>query len=298
MMTTEKSTQDNGEYNNSIHLDIQTTHDTLLTNGWFFPATLTRFCLSCGPGQNYGFDLVPDPEDADTTGPYEEWINGWRPPQDNLGSNNDDPANDYSGSYNTHYIPEEWVEAVRKLMISVLAVLLVGPFVFTVWRWHSVGGTVRITTDENGARRLRLIAPNLEVFVNGAPGAVEGNGTKLDRAQVFALPEMEFVTVLGEEGAAGASAILREIVRDDSFLPDGDSEHATASIDSAVRGPQEPIAIQSPPTPSSSLGDCLESGLFVSSTCCSICIDEFVHGERVRILPRCNHAFHTGERTV
>ncbi|KAL7520626.1 hypothetical protein ACHAWX_005344 [Stephanocyclus meneghinianus] len=293
MIMIEKSTQDNGEYNNSIHSDIQTTHDPLLTNGWFFPATLTRFCLSCGPGQNYGFGLALDPEDADTSS-YEEWINGLRPPQDYDGPNNEDSANYYSGSYNTNYIPEQWIEAVRKLMISVLAVLLIGPFIFAVWRWHSVGGTVRITTDENGTRRLRLIAPNLEVFVNGAPGAVEGNGTKLDRAQVFALPEMEFVTVLGEDGGPEASAILREISGDDSLLPEPESEHASASVDSAVRGPQEPIAMDlSPPTPSSSFGDCLESGLFVSSTCCSICIDEFVHGERVRILPRCNHAFHT-----
>ena len=41
-----------------------------------------------------------------------------------------------------YYLPQEWVEAVQKFMISVLAVLLIGPFVFVVWQWGSVGGTV------------------------------------------------------------------------------------------------------------------------------------------------------------
>jgi Ring finger domain len=37
------------------------------------------------------------------------------------------------------------------------------------------------------------------------------------------------------------------------------------------------------------------SGNFTTTTCttCSICIDEFVDGERLRLLPRCGHAFHT-----
>lgn len=37
----------------------------------------------------------------------------------------------------------------------------------------------------------------------------------------------------------------------------------------------------------------IRSRHFVSSTTCSICIDEFVPGERLRLLPRCDHAFHT-----
>merc|ERR1712151_1290290 len=30
-----------------------------------------------------------------------------------------------------------------------------------------------------------------------------------------------------------------------------------------------------------------------SSTICSICIEDFVDGEKLRLLPRCGHAFHT-----
>ena len=38
-----------------------------------------------------------------------------------------------------------------------------------------------------------------QVFLNGVPGTVETNGTKLDRAQVFLLPEVEYVAAGDEE---------------------------------------------------------------------------------------------------
>lgn len=285
----EESTK--GEYNNTIFNDKELVHDASITNGWFFPATLTKFCLSCGPDRNYGFD----PPVPDVNVPQNEWGQGWYggwSNYDNIYHPGERPVFDdkpedpiiydqYKGSY---FYPEEWVEAVRKLMISVLAILLIGPFVFAAWRWRSVGGTVRLARDENGARHLRLIAPDMEVFVNGQSNSVERNGTKLDRAQVFALPEMEYVRV-SEEGAVNESV--------DEAMPAHDTGDIMIAPAQAV--PSHSALAQSPPTPSSSLGECLEAGVFVSSTCCSICIEEFEHREKLRILPRCSHAFHTGE---
>jgi|EP01082_Thalassiosira_pseudonana_P006838 hypothetical protein len=190
-------------------------------------------------------------------------------------------------------------------MIAILVILLVGPLVLAVKRWHSVGGTVRVARDEDGTRHLRLIAPNLEVFFNGVPGAVEENGTKLDRRQVFALPEVEFV------GATDNGSIVN-IVSEDSdsggFTTGGDNANDTPnSYDSSMDNSttmeaasgdlsddlESSTSAPSPPIPTSYINDCVESGRFISSTCCSICLDEFVHGERIRLLPRCNHAFHT-----
>ena len=37
----------------------------------------------------------------------------------------------------------------------------------------------------------------------------------------------------------------------------------------------------------------MEENMMTSCTTCSICIDEFEAGERIRFLPRCKHAFHT-----
>jgi hypothetical protein len=286
-----------GEYNNTISNDKELVHDASITNGWFFPATLTKFCLSCGSERNYGFD----PPVLDVTQPPKGWGQGWYSggwgSHDNtyhpgerpiFGDNSEGPIiyDRYKGNY---YYPQEWVEAVRKLMISVLAVLLIGPFVFAAWRWRSVGGTVRLARDENGARHLRLIAPDMEAFVNGQNNSVERNGTKLDRAQVFALPEMEYVGH-PEEGAA--DEYVESGVRDEAT---SDQNTENNMISPAQDAPSHAALAQSPPTPSSSLGECLEAGVFVSSTCCSICIEEFEHGEKLRILPRCSHAFHTGE---
>eukprot|EP00956_Cyclotella_meneghiniana_P016216 scaffold25497_cov68-Cyclotella_meneghiniana.AAC.7 len=133
----------------------------------------------------------------------------------------------------------------------------------------------------------------MEDFVNGRAGIVERNGTKLDRAQVFALPEMEYVSASHGTSRNNESDILCEIghgcsmsVQDDknttSPVKGNELKHDVTSRHDAPA--------QSPP---SLLGECLETGLFVSSDCCSICIEEFVHGERLRILPRCSHAFHT-----
>jgi hypothetical protein len=49
------------------------------------------------------------------------------------------------------------------------------------------------------------------------------------------------------------------------------------------------------PLESSMRSDLPSSSLYANIHCtdCSICIDEFENGERIRLLPRCGHAFHT-----
>lgn len=156
-----------GDYSDVIDTDQELYYDSTISNGWFFPATLTRFCLSCGPEQNYGYDLrIPVHDTNTSTGTQvQPWDGGWfhfggkDPPNDQSSEDTSisrGPYDPYNGSY---YIPQDWVEAVRHLMISILAVLLIAPFIFAAWRWRSVGGTIRLARDERGARRLRLIAP-------------------------------------------------------------------------------------------------------------------------------------------
>jgi hypothetical protein len=302
--TVDGSTKDDGEHDDSLDPEVEAIHDPDVTHGWFFPATLTRFCLACGLEKNYGFSTpVLDTGDVELDSNEGEWNNNGPilfPPKDN--EHLDDRIEGY---YNGQYVTRPWVESVRKLMIAILVILLVGPLVLAVKRWHSVGGTVRVARDEDGTRHLRLIAPNLEVFFNGVPGAVEENGTKLDRRQVFALPEVEFV------GATDNGSIVN-IVSEDSdsggFTTGGDNANDTPnSYDSSMDNSttmeaasgdlsddlESSTSAPSPPIPTSYINDCVESGRFISSTCCSICLDEFVHGERIRLLPRCNHAFHT-----
>ena len=134
--------------------------------------------------------------------------------------------------------------------------------------------------------------------MNGRAGIVERNGTKLDRAQVFALPEMEYVSARQDRSRDHESNDVLCEIGNKCSMPVQDDENTTSSVNRNELEHDDTswhdVPAQSPPTP---LGECLETGLFVSSDCCSICIEEFEHGERLRILPRCNHAFHTGQCT-
>ena len=143
-------------------------------------------------------------------------------------------------------------------------------------RWYTVGGTLRITVDENGRRRLRVISPNLEVFVNGVRDTVETNGTKLDRSQVFALPEIEYAGVADEEQNSPESPEENQAESQEEDVP------LNTTIDESIIEPPIPIS----PT----LRESETSGRFVSSSCCSICLDEFRPGEVLRLLPRCQES--------
>ena len=266
-------------------------HDDQVSHGWFFPATLTRFCLSCGPPE-YGF--VRD--DADENAGYEDGaLAGALPPYPtdgfpDVGYDHFDQTNiDFQGGERPYYDDSlyhsrAWLEVIRKLMVAILVLLLVGPVLLAARRWYTVGGTVRITRDENGASRLRLVSPNLETFVNGIPGAVETNGTKLDRAQVFSLPEIEYGRADEENGVAGGDGNRGSF---GSTGAEGTSSHeATDSGEGAHRNSAGMVPSTLSVTPSS---ESFNGGRFISSSCCSICIEDFIPGERLRILPRCDH---------
>ncbi|KAG7338106.1 ring finger domain containing protein [Nitzschia inconspicua] len=66
--------------------------------------------------------------------------------------------------------------------------------------------------------------------------------------------------------------------------------HVLSATTTVAQGSDEE---QPPESTGASTGE--SSSLYNTTICttCSICIDEFVDGERVRLLPRCGHAFHT-----
>jgi hypothetical protein len=184
---------------------------------------------------------------------------------------------------------------IRRLMIAILVLLLVGPGVLAAHRWRTVGGTVRVTTDENGRRRVRVISPNLDVFVNGVPDSVETNGTKLDRAQVFALPEIVYSPSSAHHLTVNEdvdSQMFSNNTSDDNDVESGASPDSFLENDNRFNDDNESNIGPEPPALISPSGS-EASDMFASSSCCSICIEEFELGEKLRVLPRCNHLFHT-----
>jgi len=328
------STKDGGVHGGTVIVqegsnDEGGRHDAQVTRGWFFPATLTKFCQSCGPKMQYGFYPNPNPDDdatggATSDGGSSSGLGGgiFSPGGGNPIMPLDPPVQGggkgRGGRYYTEYYSKPWLDAVRKMMIAILILLLAGPVLLAARRWYTVGGTLRVTMDENGSRRIRVVGPNLEVFVNGIPGTVETNGTKLDRAQVFSLPEVEYVgggdgdgeTAGAEEGNQHGDVTdlfamadqegvttpkpLRDSIHNIDYFHD---TNAYTTNQSALSSSSlSPIPITPSPERLYSVGSGNSNHnrrAYVSSTTCSICIDEFVPGELVRVLPRCNHAFHT-----
>eukprot|EP00985_Skeletonema_marinoi_P004145 scaffold1811_cov137-Skeletonema_marinoi.AAC.16 len=268
-----ESSKDDGQHVGSVAEEstVTVTHDDSVTNGWFFPATLTRFCLSCGIEMDYGFYPFSPMEGG-----------GYRPGE--FGPTN--WPNSFSDDY---YQPQRWVEMIRRLMIAILVILLVGPMVLATHRWHTVGGTIRMTTDENGRRRVRIINPTLEVFVEGVPDTVETNGTKLDRAQVFSLPEIVYGQPSSvSDSNTGDNEDVSTHVGDDNNAQNGaspDSFQENGNPRNQDDTPS-PTAQITPPGSDAGTGD-----MFASSSCCPICIEEFEPGEKLRVLP-CKHLFH------
>jgi len=245
------------------HYSDEGYHDKQISHGWWFPATLTRFCYSCGSDMQYG--LIWDDDDVPDI------------PQFNDGIEMSPPHQPYGGGYHQDYYFSDWFVYIRQFLIAILVLLLVGPILAFTLRWYIVGGSFRIVTDENGARRVRIVSPNLEALVNGTRGTVERNGTKLDRAQVFSLPEIEYVEGVDEDEENSADTSVNE---------ERDGSDPSAMHDEGSRlNSSEAAAPQATP----SIGSPTRSGRFVSSSCCSICIDEFTIGERISMLPRCSH---------
>jgi len=280
--TVDEANIDNGEHDGGQGTDDDSGfHDAQVSHGWYFPATLTRFCLSCGKENMYGMVW------SNKGTVFGEVDPSFPRPGDifpNIPVDNDDHP------YTIDYYERPWLEYIRKLMVAILSILLIGPVLLAARRWYTVGGTLRITVDENGRRRLRVISPNLEVFVNGVRDTVETNGTKLDRSQVFALPEIEYAGVTDEEqdnpSDYNNDSSITQAESRDKYLVESQEEDVllNTTTDESIIEPSIPIS----PTRESET-----SGRFVSSSCCSICLDEFRPGEILRLLPRCDHAFHT-----
>ncbi|KAL6337565.1 hypothetical protein AAG906_037158 [Vitis piasezkii] len=123
--------------------------------------------------------------------------------------------------------------------------------------------------------RLLLDTPEPSTMSNGnSTHEAYVNETNFDTNMVIILAALLCALI----GALGLNSIVRCAMRCSRRLsPESQGQAATGLKKRALR--QIPVAVYGP-------------GVEIPATECPICLGEFVQGEKVRVLPKCNHGFH------
>lgn len=204
--------------------------------------------------------------------------------------------------------------------LVVFSLLVVSPCFRAAYLWYAGGARIRFRY--NGRGRivgLQYIPPMPYWFAPRPDENYTQPATRMTREQVMALPEIVFRATETEEAEQPINSNNDNQQKEESEPKDavggsGGLEkpatgrrdfHETSSIAGSITdlsGNTTPLAASSEggDLPSISLDADEEHGspVFASElhSTCSICIDDFEHGEQLRMLPRCGHVFHTGKR--
>lgn len=169
------------------------------------------------------------------------------------------------------------------LRIVLFTVLILSPCIRALYLWYMGGGRIALRRNERGrVVGLQYIRPIPYWFAPTGSERLQERGRLLTEEQVRALPEITFVppppTPEDEEDSVHGEAAVDE---------------SSISIDNAEKGQTMEINTEDEPEINVPPTDLPLEEITTSCTTCSICIDDFEAGERIRVLPKCHHAFHT-----
>jgi hypothetical protein len=179
--------------------------------------------------------------------------------------------------------------------LILFALLIISPCCRGAYLWWNGGGRIHFRRNEDGRIvGLQYVSPISYWFAsNGVQDAGVPISNRLTEEQVLGLPEIAYkhqeedeapndrceddevvnvaqiddVDIVVSSGSADENETKKEVAL-----------NRAASISESVRSDEEQV---------------MEENLTTRCTTCSICIDEFEPDERIRLLPRCHHAFHT-----
>lgn len=180
----------------------------------------------------------------------------------------------------------------------LFALLIVSPCCRGAYLWWNGGGRIHFRRNEGGRIVGLQYVPPISYWF--APNGVhQDNNTqisdRLTEEQVMSLPEIVYKAPAKTESDeheedAGEQNEVPELDEVDIVISSGSADENIATV------PQSPL--DRTPSVSESLRnmdeeEVLDGGFECNITTCSICIEEFESGERLRMLPRCKHVFHT-----
>ena len=206
-------------------------------------------------------------------------------------------APDTPSSYGTSY-PRMNGSNFYWLRFVLFTLLILSPCCRGGYLWWNGGGRIRFRRNDNGRIiGLQYVAPvSYWLSSNGAQDTRSPISDRLTPDQVLGLPEIVYKPFTeaksdANEEATGGSSLALNVEEVDILVSSGSADDEVVS-----RQPQSPLERATSVSESLRGPDeeqIMEGNFETNFTTCSICIDEFEAGERLRMLPRCKHVFHT-----
>ncbi|KAL3944892.1 MAG: hypothetical protein SGBAC_001037 [Bacillariaceae sp.] len=198
---------------------------------------------------------------------------------------------------NTHDTTRDSVDSSKFywFRIVLFALLVLSPFCRAMFLWWTGGGRIRLRRNHSNRVVGFLYTPPMAYwFVSHGTPEAEPVADTMTTEEVMALPEIMYQPPPSEGTKTGTT---------DDSTDDSDDNDASGD-DNPGQEEEDGRLIKIVDRTSATLTSALQSATGLSSTddegftmttcstACSICIDDFEAGEKIRLLP-CGHAFHT-----
>ena len=197
---------------------------------------------------------------------------------------------------------DQYRDAFDWVRYALIAMLIVSPVARGIFVWFAAGGRVQLRRDMFGnvvglvvIRPINLHDPHswppAEEWTTGASSRMRIQ--KLTVEQVRSLPEIQYGHPSGEGDGGDRNAPPSDSVAEGTGAPQTATPVGPTVTGEDATGED---ATGEDATGEDATGeDAGEAPAFTTTRCtsCSICIDDFEPLEKIRLLPRCGHAFHT-----
>ena len=232
-----------------------------------------NFISLSGKAGNRLIELVEDYAGREGLSPYLFGVNneGWNFQLYYEKAKERVPFSGYPNAYQPGYSkysspsghPSSWPFGVKMVLFGLL---ILSPCLRTIYLFFAHGGGFRFRRNEAGRITGIQYTPPTRFWMRGPRQRqnepANKDTDKLSEEEILALPEFIYERPTSGKGEDSEVPIMISMQNRKSETLHTDEEEA-------------------------------EGGRITTCTMCSICIEDFEDGERLRLLPRCKHAFHT-----